>query len=61
MAAISQMLNITGLTVSMYKLTNKIKLLINPVSANKGMIFESFHRYQLHLERLYLFQSKDIY
>ena len=43
MAASSNMSNITGLTVSMYKTTDGIKiLLINPVSATEDMILDYF-------------------
>ena len=52
MAAMSHMSDINDLTVSMHKITNGIKMLINPVSAAGDMIPDSFHCYQLHLETL---------
>ena len=42
MAAISHVSNITGLTVSMPKITNGIKILINLASAAADMIPDSF-------------------
>ena len=49
LAAISRMLNRTGVTVSIHKITNRTTILINPVSAAEEMIADSFHCYQLHL------------
>ena len=50
MVAISHMSNITGLTVSMQTITDRIKKLINPVSAAADIVSDSFHSYQLLLD-----------
>ena len=46
------MSNITGLTVSIHKITHRIKILINHVLAAEDRISDSFHCYQLYLETL---------
>ena len=47
MATISHMTNITGLTVSIYKITYRIDLLINHVSAVEDMLSDPFHALSL--------------
>ena len=50
--------NITDITLSMQKIDSKIELQINPVSAAKHMLFETFHRYPLHLETIFVSEQR---
>ena len=60
MAAISHMINKTDLTVCTHKITNMIKMLINPVSPAADIISDSFHCYKLHLEAFIVSEQKYI-
>ena len=57
----SNMPNTNDLTVGMHKVTNGIKILINPVLAVGDMMPDSCHYYQLHLETLVVLEKKGIH
>ena len=44
------MSNITGLTVSIHRIMNRIKILLKPVSPAEDVTFHLRHCYQLRLE-----------
>ena len=59
MAAYSHMSNKKGPKASMHKITDGIKILINPVSAAEDMIPDLFNYFQVYLETLVV--SEQIY
>ena len=60
MAAMSHTSNITDLTISMPKITNGIKILINPVLTAGDVIPDSFHCYQMPLETLVVSEQRHV-